>query len=161
MITPTSTSSNTAHNIHNNVRSVTLPHVDCYARLRASPRVFSELGYRPTRCRYARQAVSLPQKGWVGLPAYWHTSIQSRTTIWGAFLVSMFYVLYFPYFECLTKEFDIQLFKNAGALARPHENTTHRQTNNLKTYCHSRPPPILWASRSMKITILAYSQWQI
>jgi len=35
----------------------------------------------------------------------------------------MFYVLYFPYFECLTKEFDIQLFKNAGALARPHENT--------------------------------------
>jgi len=38
--------------------------------LRASPRVFSELGYRPTRCRDAHQAVSLPQKGWVGLPAY-------------------------------------------------------------------------------------------
>ena len=72
MTTPTSTSSNTAHNIHYNVRSVTLPHVDCYSRLRASPRVFSELGYRPTRCRYAHQAVSLPQKGWVGLPAYRH-----------------------------------------------------------------------------------------
>ena len=70
MTTPTSNIVNTAHSIHNNVRSATLPHVDCYSRLRASPRVFSELGYRPTRYRYAHQAVSLPQKGWVGLPAY-------------------------------------------------------------------------------------------
>ena len=71
MTTPTSNIVNTAHNIHNNVRSTTLPHVDCYSRLRASPPVSSELGYRPTRCRDAHQAVSLPQKGWVGLlPAY-------------------------------------------------------------------------------------------
>ena len=74
MTTPTSNIVNTAHYIHNNVRSATLPHVDCYARLRASPRVFSELGYRPTRCRDAHQAVSLPPKGWVGLPAYRHVS---------------------------------------------------------------------------------------
>ena len=71
MTTPTSNIvKHGTHNIHNNVRSAALPHVDCYSRLRASPRVFSELGYRPTRCRDAHQAVSLPQKGWVGLPAY-------------------------------------------------------------------------------------------
>jgi len=49
-----------AHNIHNNVRSATLPHVDCYARLRASPRVFSELGYRPTcPLAYKRSLLSI------------------------------------------------------------------------------------------------------
>ena len=59
---------NTQHPQH--IRSATLPHVDCCARLRASPHVSSELGYRPIRYRDAHQAVSLPQKGWVGLPAY-------------------------------------------------------------------------------------------
>jgi len=38
--------------------------------LRASPRVSSEVGYRPTRWRDAHQAASLPKKGWVVLPAY-------------------------------------------------------------------------------------------
>jgi len=59
---------NTQHPQH--VQSTTLPHVDCCARLRASPHVSSELGYRPIRCRDTHPAASLPKKGAGRLPAY-------------------------------------------------------------------------------------------
>jgi len=61
---------NTQHPQH--IRSATLPHADCCARLRASPHVSSELAYRPIRCRDTHPAASLPKKGVGRLPAYQH-----------------------------------------------------------------------------------------